>query len=81
VVSYIYRSLTNKVRSLKFGIGHVHVSLRDQSGRNVFAVDKPRTDAKWDDLKHVSKELEWFLAGVLKALPSLMPCLVPTVNG
>jgi len=61
--------------------GHVHISLRNSSGKNIFAADAPRTDAKWPDLKHVSKDLEHFLAGILLGLPDIMPCLVPTING
>ncbi|GAA5844340.1 hypothetical protein JCM11251_001722 [Rhodosporidiobolus azoricus] len=66
--------------------GHVHISLRDQEGRNVFAVkegevEKGREGAKWEDTKRVSVECEHFLAGILEGLPDIMPCLVPTVNG
>ncbi|GAA5938587.1 glutamine synthetase family protein [Sporobolomyces koalae] len=66
--------------------GHVHISLRDDSGRNVFAVrddevKEGRADAKFEDTKRISKECEWFLAGVLEGLPDIMPCLVPTING
>ncbi|GAA5957563.1 hypothetical protein JCM21900_001638 [Sporobolomyces salmonicolor] len=66
--------------------GHVHISLRDKEGRNVFAVseeevEKGREGAIWEDTRRVSKEAEWFLAGVLEGLPDIMPCLVPTVNG
>ncbi|KAK9898697.1 glutamine synthetase/guanido kinase [Cystobasidium minutum MCA 4210] len=63
--------------------GHIHVSLQDSNGRNIFALEegKTRDDAKWADLKYVSKECEWFLAGVLAGLPDIMPCLVPTING
>ncbi|GAA5998681.1 glutamine synthetase family protein [Rhodotorula paludigena] len=66
--------------------GHVHISLRDKSGRNVFAVeegdmDKGRQGAQYEDTKRISQVAEWFLAGVLDGLPDIMPCLVPTVNG
>jgi len=61
--------------------GHIHISLRDSNGKNIFASERARTDAKWPDLKHVSKDLEHFLAGILKGLPDIMPCLVPTING
>ena len=50
------------------------MSLRNSSGRNIFAAtDKDgknvtRDDAKYDDLKYVSKECEWFLGGVLDGL-------------
>lgn len=62
-------------------IGHVHLSLRDSNGKNIFAAESPRSDAKWPDLKHASKEMEHFLAGILLGLPDIMPCLVPTING
>lgn len=63
--------------------GHVHISLKDKEGRNVFAVGQQelkegRKDAKFDDTKRISKEAEWFLAGVLEGLPdivSLLPLL------
>ncbi|GAA6028010.1 hypothetical protein JCM8097_001828 [Rhodosporidiobolus ruineniae] len=67
--------------------GHVHISLRDlKTGRNIFAVAdedqaEGRKDAAFPDTKRLSKEGEWFLAGILEGLPDIMPCLVPTVNG
>ncbi|KEI38820.1 uncharacterized protein L969DRAFT_94991 [Mixia osmundae IAM 14324] len=89
--------LTAKTVGMKYGIipsfmakphnglpgcsGHVHFSLKSQDGKNVFAVDEPRLDAKWPDLKHVSRTMEHFIAGILQGLPDVMPCLVPTING
>ncbi|KAK4058438.1 hypothetical protein OIO90_000597 [Microbotryomycetes sp. JL221] len=67
--------------------GHVHISLRDaKTGKNIFAVDEAdlktgRSDALYDDTKRISKIAEHFLAGVLKGLPDIMPCLLPNVNG
>lgn len=67
--------------------GHVHISLRDSTGTNIFAVTPEelaaggREDAHCKDTKLISKTAEYFLAGVLKGLPDIMPCLVPTVNG
>ncbi|KAM0754471.1 glutamine synthetase/guanido kinase [Meredithblackwellia eburnea MCA 4105] len=68
--------------------GHVHISLRSlETNKNIFAITQAeldaggREDAAFEDTKRISKEAEWFLAGVLKGLPSIMPCLVPTVNG
>lgn len=55
--------------------GHCHISLRDKSGKNVFAASEERKDAKWPELKYVSKECEHFLAGLLKGLPDVMPCM------
>ena len=61
--------------------GHIHVSLRDQSGRNIFAAPSARADAKFEDSRWLSVECEHFIAGILAGLPDVMPCLVPTVNG
>ncbi|KAG5634404.1 hypothetical protein H0H81_002100 [Sphagnurus paluster] len=66
--------------------GHVHMSLRDDAGRNVFAVSeaeraKGRADAQYTDTKFISQECEWFLAGLLDGLADVMPMLVPTING
>ncbi|KAH9001313.1 glutamine synthetase/guanido kinase [Lactarius akahatsu] len=66
--------------------GHIHVSIRDNNGDNVFAV-KPeelkrgREGAAYDELKYISQSAEYFLAGVLHGLTDVMPALVPTING
>ncbi|KAI0345342.1 glutamine synthetase/guanido kinase [Trametopsis cervina] len=66
--------------------GHIHVSLRDSNGKSLFAVSDSelksgRQGAANDDVKFLSQEGEWFLAGVLDGLPDIMPALVPTING
>lgn len=64
--------------------GHTHVSLRDPSGRNIFAYSEGsdgRADAAFEDTKFLSFIGEQFLAGVLDGLPEVMPMLVPTING
>ncbi|EED85272.1 predicted protein [Postia placenta Mad-698-R] len=66
--------------------GHIHVSLRDENGKSIFAVPDSelrtgRADAAYPDTKFLSQEGEWFLAGVLDGLPDVMPMLVPTING
>ncbi|KAF8809026.1 glutamine synthetase/guanido kinase [Phlegmacium glaucopus] len=66
--------------------GHIHVSLRNQEGRNIFAVsdselETGRAKAANDDTKFISQEAEWFLAGVLDGIADVMPTLVPTING
>ncbi|GLB34652.1 putative glutamine synthetase guanido kinase [Lyophyllum shimeji] len=66
--------------------GHVHVSLRDSNGRNVFAVadadrEHGRQDAQYEDTRHMSHEGEWFLAGILDGIADVMPMVVPTING
>ncbi|EGO21025.1 hypothetical protein SERLADRAFT_475647 [Serpula lacrymans var. lacrymans S7.9] len=66
--------------------GHVHVSLRDASGRNAFAVSGAelktgRSGAAYKDTEFISQEAEWFLAGILDGIADVMPMLVPTING
>jgi glutamine synthetase len=73
------------------------VSLRDQSGRNIFGLmdeqmkDGGRKDAAYDDVKFISQEAEWFLAGLLLGLPDgesllrialtlVVPMMCPTIN-
>jgi hypothetical protein len=54
--------------------GHIHVSIRDKSGRNIFAVTEEekkaggREGAAFEDTKYLSQEAEWFLAGLLEGL-------------
>ena len=53
---------------------HIHVSLRDQDGKSLFAVspselENGRQGAAYPDTKYLSQEGEWFLAGVLRGLP------------
>jgi len=57
---------------------HVHVSLKSKDGRNIFAVSDAdmkngRTDAAFEDTKWLSREGEWFLAGVLDGLADVVP--------
>ncbi|KAH8117377.1 glutamine synthetase/guanido kinase [Phellopilus nigrolimitatus] len=67
--------------------GHIHVSMRDESGKNIFGVSDTeltnggRARAKYNDLSYVSQECEWFLGGVLDGVTDVMPMLVPTING
>ncbi|KAF8507904.1 hypothetical protein BU17DRAFT_57077 [Hysterangium stoloniferum] len=66
--------------------GHVHVSLRTASGKNLFAVSDSelktgRKGAANDETKFLSLEGEHFLAGILDGLTDVVPLLVPTING
>ncbi|KAI9466167.1 hypothetical protein BJY52DRAFT_1183045 [Lactarius psammicola] len=65
--------------------GHIHVSLRDSNGDNIFAIPEEleggREGAAYDELKYISQNAEYFLAGVLDGLTDVMPTLVPTING
>ena len=54
--------------------GHIHVSLQDESGRNIFGITKEelaaggRKGAANDITKFISQEAEWFLAGLIDGL-------------
>ncbi|CAG8049418.1 unnamed protein product [Penicillium nalgiovense] len=60
--------------------GHIHISLADNDGRNLFARDTPETNPQWSDIAHLSDTGRHFLAGLLEALPDIMPLFAPTVN-
>ena len=52
---------------------HIHVSLRNKEGRNIFSVldselKNGRVNAAINDTKFISQEAEWFLAGVLDGI-------------
>ena len=63
--------------------GHIHVSIRDKSGRNIFAVTEEekkaggREGAAFEDTKYLSQEAEWFLAGLLEGLSDGMSPFFP----
>jgi glutamine synthetase len=60
--------------------GHIHISLVDSAGKNAFARDTPDPEAQWKDIECLSDTGRHFLAGLLTALPDLMPLFAPTVN-
>jgi glutamine synthetase len=60
--------------------GHMHISLVDKRGRNIFAREEEDKDAEWADLRFLSDTGRQFLAGVLDGLPDVMPIVAPTVN-
>lgn len=51
---------------------HIHISLKDNKGRNIF--QPHNSDRKY------SIELEYFMAGLIKCIPCLMPILCPNIN-
>ena len=55
--------------------GHMHFSLKNENGDNVFAIGEPS-----NDVPNLTKDAVWFLAGVLRGLPSILAILAPTVN-
>ncbi|EFQ97192.1 glutamine synthetase [Nannizzia gypsea CBS 118893] len=60
--------------------GHMHVSLVDASGANLFVRDSPDPSPPYPDLAYISDIGRYFLAGILVGLPDIMPILAPTIN-
>jgi glutamine synthetase len=60
--------------------GHMHVSVVDKSGKNLFARETEDKEAAYPDLRFLSDLGRHFLAGVIDGLPDIMPLLAPTVN-
>ncbi|TPX35432.1 glutamine synthetase [Synchytrium microbalum] len=62
--------------------GHIHISLADiHTGENKFVAPdwKDHMDDK-TGMSRISPIMKHFLAGLLEGIPSIMPCLAPTVN-
>lgn len=60
--------------------GHMHVSIVDESGKNMFFRGSKDENAKYPDLENLSDLGRQFLAGLLDGLPDVMPIVAPTVN-
>lgn len=60
--------------------GHMHISISDEHGKNLFARDSKDPNPPYADLAYISDIGCQFLAGLLEGLPDVMPILAPTVN-
>ena len=60
--------------------GHMHVSVTDKSGKNMFYRGERDARPPYPDLAYVSDMGRHFLAGILDGLPNIMPIVAPTVN-
>ncbi|KAF2872895.1 hypothetical protein BDV95DRAFT_490423 [Massariosphaeria phaeospora] len=60
--------------------GHMHVSIVDEAGKNLFYREQEDTSPEWPDIKHLSDLGRHFLAGLIDGLPDIMPILAPNVN-
>ena len=60
--------------------GHIHVSLVDNAGNNLFYRGSKDDKPPFRDLAYVSDLGRQFLAGLIEGLPDIMPLLAPTVN-
>ncbi|KAI9697416.1 MAG: hypothetical protein M1836_004694 [Candelina mexicana] len=60
--------------------GHMHVSIVDMNGKNLFYRETTDKNPQWPDLANLSDMGRNFLAGLLDGLPDVMPLVAPTVN-
>jgi glutamine synthetase len=60
--------------------GHIHISITDLAGNNLFPRETPDTDANPSDIIHLSDLGRSFIAGILEALPDILVLLAPTIN-
>lgn len=60
--------------------GHMHISLVDKSGKNLFCRDEEDPNSPFEGLSHISDLGRHFLAGLLEGLPDIMPLFAPTIN-
>jgi glutamine synthetase len=60
--------------------GHMHCSIVDKSGKNMFARAEKDSNPPFKDVEYVSDLGRHFLAGLLEGLADVMPIIAPTVN-
>ena len=60
--------------------GHMHISIADKHGKNIFTRDSKDPNPPYADLAHISDLGRHFLAGLLDGLPDVMPIVAPTIN-
>ena len=60
--------------------GHMHVSIVDKEGKNLFYRGEEDPNPAYPDIRHLSDLGRHFLAGLLDGLPDIMPILAPNVN-
>ncbi|KZF20789.1 glutamine synthetase/guanido kinase [Xylona heveae TC161] len=60
--------------------GHMHVSIVDKLGKNLFYRGEKDENAPFTDVAYLSDMGRHFLAGLIDGLPDIMPILAPTIN-
>jgi glutamine synthetase len=60
--------------------GHMHISVVDKDGKNLFARASTDPNPPFPDVANLSDLGRHFLAGLIEGLPSIMPILAPTIN-
>ncbi|KAM6524254.1 hypothetical protein FSOLCH5_004856 [Fusarium solani] len=71
--------MAKPIQGLPGNSGHIHVSLTSK-GQNAFVRETPDADAPWSDMAYLSDTGRHFLAGIIEAMPDIMPLLAPNVN-
>lgn len=71
--------MAKPIAGLSGNSGHIHLSLVDKDGTNLFAQETDE-NARYKDLQNFSKLGQQFTAGVLTGLADIMPLLAPTIN-
>lgn len=72
--------MAKPIEGLPGNSGHIHISLTDLEGKNLLARDQKDEGAQWPDLEYLSDQGRCFLAGLIDALPDLMPLFAPNIN-
>ena len=72
--------MAKPIEGLPGNSGHIHISLTSLTNENLFARSAMDPSPAWPDIAGLSDLGRHFLAGLLDALPDMMPLLVPNVN-
>lgn len=72
--------MAKPIQGLPGNSGHLHVSLTTIEGTNAFVRETLDADALWPDIAYLSDTGRHFLAGIIDALPDIMPLFAPNVN-
>lgn len=73
--------MAKPIEGLPGNSGHIHISLTSLDGdSNLFARSSPDPNPPYPDVASLSDTGRYFLAGLLDALPNLMPLLAPNIN-
>lgn len=72
--------MAKPVHGLAGNSGHVHISISNSAGTNLLAREVQDETSQWSDIAQLSDLGRHFLAGILVALPDLMPLFAPTIN-
>lgn len=72
--------MAKPIHGMSGSSGHLHISLCDKLGKNLFTRSSYDEKAGWADIAWLSDLGRHFLAGILDVLPDVMPMFAPNVN-